>query len=385
MLRINKIFPIFLLVMAVISCIRSFDPVIESDEETKYVVSGCVTDEEGYQSIYISTSSPVENPENTPLSGCTLSIIDGNGREFAAEEMEPGKYSTWMEEEDLLPGISYHVVVNTPSGDVLTSDPDTMPAGPHLDSLYYLLEEHLTANPSVLDEGIQFYIDLKAEQSQSRYYRWEVMETWEYHTPHAKEFYYDGDWHQIYPPDSSTMVCYSSNTVQNIFTLTTRNLVENAYRQFPLHFVNGKSPRLGILYSVLVSQYALSEAAYLYWDQLKENTYDQGGLYEKQPMDIKGNVHLTSGNAQEVLGYFYVASVRSKRMFIQNVEGLELDFPNYCGEEGLGHFGWAEFGPKDYPVYYYLPATGGLLILSRECVECERLGGSLIKPDFWPY
>jgi len=167
--------------------------------------------------------------------------------------------------------------------------------------------------------------------------------------------------------------------------LTTRNLAENAYNQYPLHFVNGKSPRLGILYSILVRQYALSEAAYLYWDQLKENTYDQGGLYNKQPMDIKGNVHLTSGIAQEVLGYFYVASVRSRRMFIQNVEGLELDFPNYCGEEGLGHFGWREFGPKDYPVYYYFPAAGGLLILSRECVECERLGGSLVKPDFWPY
>jgi hypothetical protein len=209
------------------------------------------------------------------------------------------------------------------------------------------------------------------------------VETWEYHAAHAKEFYYDGDFHAIDPPDSSTFFCWSTASVKDIFTLSTKNLSQNKYQGYPLQFVNGTTSKLSVLYSFLIRQYVLSENAYAYWEKLRVNSNEQGGLYEKQPLDINGNIKVVSGNAKEVLGYFYTASVNSRRLFIPT-GGLEVDYFNFCNEEPLGHFGWAEFGPKDYPVWYYLPINVGLRILNKECVECEMMGGVTQKPDFWP-
>ncbi len=384
MRRIKYISYLLILVFSAVTCIKPFDPELSTSVQMKYVVSGGITGEEGYQTVHISVSSPVEYPDYLPLSGCQAIIFSNNDREYVLEETKPGQYQTWMTSQDLAPGTAYYLQVNTPSGDVLVSGYDTLPSGPPVDSVYYLLEQHLTSDPSAPDIGIQFYTDLNAGENQSRYYRWEVEETWEYHVSHAKEFYYDGSWHQIYPPDSSEMVCYSRNMVKNIYTLTTRNLAQNNYFRYPLHFVTGKTPRLGILYSVLVHQYALSEAAFTYYDQLRANTYELGGLYEKQPSDIKGNMQVSSGNGQEVLGFFFASHHTAKRLFVKDVAGLVMDFPEYCNEEPLGRFGWREFGPKDYPVYYFYNTFGGLRILGKECVECERMGGSLVKPDFWP-
>jgi hypothetical protein len=382
--RIRLILTISLLLAAVLSCITPFDPFIDSGEESKYVVTGCITDAAGYQSVYVSLASPIEQPYYRPLSGCQVMLADDTGNEFQMEEAEPGQYSTWMDEGSLQPGRAFRVTVNTPSGEILESDYDTLTECPPIDSVYYFIEDHPTSDPAVVNRGIQFYIDLDGIGFNSKYYRWEVVETWEYHSAHALEYYYDGGFNTVNPADSSNMYCWMTDTVNNIFTLSTVNLSQNEYTKFPLQFVDGKSSRLGILYSFQLRQYSLSEAAYTFWDNMRANSYEQGGLYEQQPMDIKGNVREMTGTGREVLGFFQASSVRVIRMFVKDVEGLDLDFKNYCNEESLGRFGWREFSPKDYPVYYYFNPAGSLRILSKECIECERLGGTMVKPEFWP-
>jgi hypothetical protein len=134
---------------------------------------------------------------------------------------------------------------------------------------------------------------------------------------------------------------------------------------------------------MLVRQFALSEAAYNYWEKLRINSTMQGGLYEKQPLAIKGNMVNLTNPEKDVLGYFYASSLSERRYYYQNVPGIELNFDNGCYEEGLGRGGWKEFYPSDYPVYYYINA-GSVRILNRECIDCRLMGGTTVKPDFWP-
>jgi hypothetical protein len=66
------------------------------------------------------------------------------------------------------------------------------------------------------------------------------------------------------------------------------------------------------------------------------------------------------------------------------VPDLENETQSNCpGPMILGHFGWREFGPEDYPVYY-LYVQGWPMILNDECVDCRLSGGVNIKPDYWP-
>jgi hypothetical protein len=116
-----------------------------------------------------------------------------------------------------------------------------------------------------------------------------------------------------------------------------------------------------------------------------------GGLYEKQPLSITGNLHNINDPGQEVLGFFSAAMGKSKRIFIRNVENFVIDFQNPCSPSALEHGGFLEINPYDYPAFllagmdeegvsFYYMST-----LSNECVDCLSLGGTNIKPDFWPY
>jgi hypothetical protein len=382
--QIKTIFTILILLL-MLACIKSYNPHIEDDAANKLVVSGRVTDTEGWQEVSISMSSPVENPEYIPVSGCVVNILDNKGNIFSLSEDDPGTYRAWLGKEYLEPGTAYKVTVYTPEGETIESSYDTLMAGAPLDSVYYIIEDVPTSDPDVYLRGLQFYVDLDATDFECRNYRWEIAQTWEFHAARPVEYYYDGKFHEIIPPDYSHFVCWANMLVKNVYTLSTKTLSENVFQKYPLHFVDGQSSsRLGILYSILVSQQSLSENAYNFWEQVRINSEGFGGLYEKQPLSIKGNLLNLTNPEKEVLGYFFATSESSERYFYKDIEGLELDFSDQCFEFPLPMTGWAGFKKWDYPVYYFYTDAGALLILNDQCVDCRKMGGTTAKPDFWP-
>jgi len=374
------LFSLFLL----FSCIKAYDPKIDGAAENKYVVSGRIVDTEGWQEVDVSLSSPISSPKYIPVEGCEVKIFDNNGNIFPTLERQPGKYMAYMRLLDLNPGTAYQVRVTTPGGEELASAYDTMPRGPQLDSVTYSIEDVPTINPDVSLKVMQFYVDLNAIGNYSKYYKWDILETWEYHAALPAQYYYDGAAHEIIPPDYTNNVCWTTGLVKNVFTLSTKSLSQNSYRQFQLHTIDGTTSRLAYLYSMLVTQLALSGAAYNYWEQMRINSNEQGGLYEKQPLAIKGNMVNLTNPDKDVLGFFYASSVSSRRYFYHDVPGIPMDYYNFCSPYELGRFGWKEIYPWEYPVYFYYNEEGALRVLNVECVDCRALGGTTTKPDFWP-
>jgi hypothetical protein len=380
--RLNNISAlVFILLLG--GCIKPYYPVIDASAENKYVISGRISNLEGWQEVDVSISSPVGAPKDIPAGGCQVVVTDDKGNQFILDELQPGQYRRYMNQEFLVPGISYKVMVTTPDGEQMESGFDKMPNGPQIDSIYYSFLDVPTQDPTVTYRTMQFYADLNAVGDYSQYYKWEVVETWEYHAARPVEYIYDGTFHQVDPPDYTNIVCYMTTPVRNVFTISTKSLAQNVYKKYPLHSIDGTTSRLGYLYSMLVSQVALSEGAYNYWEQLRINSNDQGGLYEKQPLAIKGNIVNKSHPDRVVLGYFYAVSEANRRYFYHDIEGIDLTFNNMCSEDYLGRFLWKEFGPDDYPVYFYYNGMTPK-ILSRACVDCRLLGGTTNKPSFWP-
>lgn len=383
----NKIiYIVAILTMMLTSCIKNYEPVIESKDAVKYVVSGQVSTGEQVQRINVSITSPIGKPKYLPVTNCTVTIIDDNGGSYSAADVNKGNYEVYIPENMLVKGRSFKVEIVTPEGINIVSDFDQMQECPDVDSVYYIVEDLPTPNPEKVIRGIQFYIDLKAQSSTCRNFRWEGIETYEYHSTWPREWWYDGQIHHIFPADYSRFICWRTALVQNIFTLSTENLAANAYQLFPLHFVNNySSPRLVYGYSLLINQYALSEAAYAYWDKLRINSTEQGGLYEKQPLAIRGNMHNVTNPDQAVLGFFGASAVKSKRIFVSNVQNLPIEYLPSCKPNALRK-GFADIDPRDYPAYIYGDAEGySLASLDTECVDCLSLGGTNVKPAFWPF
>jgi hypothetical protein len=276
--------------------------------------------------------------------------------------------------------------ITTPDGDKVVSDFDTLYSSANLDSVYYKREDIEGNTPDIITMGIQFYADMNGQPGNSQYYRWDVVETWEYHTQFPMEWYYNGQVHLISPPDTSRMVCWRTQRIPTIYTLSTTNLSAIRYQQFPLHYVNNLTARLAYGYSVLVKQHALSPTAFRYWEQQRINSVQEGGLYEKQPISVKGNLRNLTHPDREVLGYFGVSTAHAKRIFIDHVDDLPLYYSLFCDWYLLRN-GFREIKPSQYPAYLLKnELTGGftLNLLANECVDCLLLGGINVKPDFWP-
>jgi hypothetical protein len=369
------------------SCIKSYEPVIESKDASKYVVSGQVSTGDQVQRVNISMTSSIGKPKYIPVTNCSVTIFDDKGNAYPASDTEDGNYMFYVPETAQVAGSRFKVIIVTQDGDSIVSDFDQMQNCPDVDSVYYIVKKLPTANPEKFVHGIQFYVNLNAENTNCRNYRWDATETWEYHSTWPREWYYDGEIHHIWPPDYSRMVCWRTALVQSIFTLSTQNLGENKYTLFPLHYVdNYYSPRLVYGYSLLIRQYALSEEAYTYWDKLRINSSEQGGLYEKQPLAIKGNMHDITNPDQLVLGFFGASAVKSKRIFVQNVPDLILEYDPACVPSVPLKKGFADIDPRDYPAYMYGDVSGfQMRVLDTECVDCLSVGGTTVKPDFWPY
>ena len=369
------------------SCIEEFVPDIEAGESSKYVVFGELTTEHEDQVISVSLVSSIRDPQYIPLNDCQVSIVDNNGKSFGGTEFEDGKYKVRIPREFLSIGNAYRLEIETVAGAKLVSESDELLDCPDIDSVYFIRENIPTNDPEVFIEGIQFYLNLEAHGSVNAYYKFDVEETWEYYTAQPLEWYFDGTTlHHVIPRDWSHNVCWKTEMIKDIFILNTAELQSNEYKRFPLHFVDNTTPHLAHMYSILVKQYAISESAYVFWDQLRMNNLEQGGLYDTQPLSVQSNLENTTNPDQPVLGYFKVSSVKTQRIFVNNVPDLEIKYLPLCSPAVL-RYGLRDLMPDvwavGYPVYVKID-RGAVLLLTPECIFCELSGGTTTKPDYWP-
>jgi hypothetical protein len=286
----------------------------------------------------------------------------------------------------LVAGHVFRVSVITPDGDSIISDYDTLHQVPPVDSIHYSIKK-VTSSTGLSTQGLQFYVDLKGTNTDSRYYRWVIYETWEYHAAYPVEYYWSYGLipHHLFPPDSSRFTCWDTRKIPKIFTLSTDNLSQNTYNNFPLQYVDNTTQKLFNGYSILVEQIALSQTAYNYWNQLKTNSTQEGGMYEKQPVSIQGNLHDVTHPDKKVLGFFSAESASYKRIFISPVQGIVRKYVIPCSEVSPLPPLSPNLPESAFPLYYrWNLAHDTIWLLHSTCVNCLLQGGDTIKPSFWP-
>ncbi len=370
---------LFSLIMS--SCIEEYKPDIAVEDIDLYVIDGRVTDYEEFHSIYISKSSAINNLERIPVQGCDVRIYDDNAMVFQALESDDGEYIAHIEKEHLGIGKAFMLEIITPEGEILRSEYDTLRYCPEIDSVYYIIEDFATEDSDVLTPGIQFYIDYDGENTSSRNILFETEETWKYKSPYPlKWIWVDRHLITYETPDFSKSICWKTINSTAVYTISTSNLSGNSYSHFPLHRVLNTSTKLVMGYSILFKQLAISESAYYYFEKIKDNVVENGGLYETQPQLLEGNMYNISDPDERVLGYFFVAGKKEKREFISEVEDLPLATIALC--EDLVEIFIFFLRNQDGPVYLWL--EGGFYLLQDFCVDCTSRGGVLEKPYYWP-
>lgn len=239
------------------------------------------------------------------------------------------------------------------------------------------------------DNDVFIYVHTHDPSNQTRYYRWDYVETWNYASflvsPWAVS---DG---LIFVKDSLTQTdsCWRSSASSQILVASTAALSQDVVSNFQVARVQQHSEKIGMGYNILVRQYAITDEAYRYFSLIQKNTEQLGTLFDGQPSQLKGNIHCTQDPAEPVIGFVTASTISEKRIVIRNRQ-VDWNFiqpgpdcsPTIVIPQHPDNFKIYDYPDPEYTIYYYI--TGGTMRLARKvCLDCRSLGGTNEKPVFW--
>ncbi len=382
---VNKIYIILLLGFLCGSCVTPYEPELDESQEV-LVISGMITDRSGLHKVTVSRSSPYRLPEFQGLESCVVTVTNQDGDIIVYADAGEGIYEADVPDDFLDVGDAASLYVMTPNQREYQSSYDTILACPDIDSIYYELGTLEAPDPEFNRPGIQLYLDMSGEDSDCRNVIWRVQETWEYwvslfgtHIMHS--------WREMEEFRSNVLYkCWKSYPLDQIYTGTTRNLSENELLRVPLNFVSNETDRLSVTYSLYVQQQSLSLETYDYWQRMNDQAAESGGMYEKQPASVQGNIYNLYNPDDVVLGCFYASQIREQRIFVKNNGLFDFWIPHISCEYEPTSTLWAQYGSPDvkFPVYIYdsgpfMPKYWG----PQECFDCRLQGGDTIRPLIW--
>jgi hypothetical protein len=308
--------------------------------------------------------------------------MDQEGNTVQYTDEGNGVYAAYISDSFLDPGEVACLLVTSPYGNDYISSYDTILGCPDLDTVYWELGTLETSDPEYSRPGIQFYLDMAGSTTDSRNVIWRVQETWEYWASlfGTHIMYGWGETEKF--RTNSIFKCWKSYPLDQVYTGTTRNLSENTLLRVPLNFVSNETDRLSVTYSLHVRQQSVSRDAYEYWERMNEQTIGAGGMYEKQPASVMGNIRCVNDPDQLVLGYFYASQVREQRIYVHNNNLFDFPVPHISCEYEPMNTLYSE--SRHFPVYIYAPSPYEPAFWGpEECFDCRVQGGDTIKPEIW--
>ncbi|NQU35895.1 MAG: DUF4249 domain-containing protein [Bacteroidetes bacterium] len=369
-----------LFLLSITSCVEKYWPQVDRYNHV-LVVDGFLSNSNDPATVNLSYSSSINEGVFIPISDGIVYVVDNNQLTLTFTETEPGVYLSEDQSFQGQIGNSYQLFVELPNGNKYESEICWLNAPSPIDSVYGVQETREVPNRYLPQQIVQFYLDNHSDNSDTCYYMWRLNQTYKYQSSFDIDYTWEGEFKPFPVPDSMR-TCWHDSQVQEIFTFTTKNLASPLIDRFPLNFCSTDTKELSIRYSLLVSQLSISKEAFDFWDAMRQQNVDMENLHSRQPFQLRGNIKNIENAEETVLGYFTVAGVTKKRIYVNRPA---LPFYYMICEPDYGSMGWIQFEPPEYwPIYLTMSNSGALgMATLYECFDCQLEGGSLRPPDFW--
>lgn len=375
---------LFLISIVVWSCEERFTPDIKPSAENLLVVDGMISNLPGPYTIKLSMSSELDNPEFVAVSGFTVAIVDDRGNSHSLAETSAGRYVTTDENFRGTPGHAYRLEMMAPDGQQYASQFEELQEPTAVKEIDHRLEYMQDDDLPYDIAGYRFYVSTDQAPADTNYFLWQLVSTYKYRADMLIYWFYDGEL-RPFPDRDSLQTCYKTDTVPEIFLLSTENLGQPVVTDFPLHYVTTETRHLMERYSLLVRQFSISRDAFRFWTIIREQNSNPGDLYSKLPFQVKGNVYNVSNENEAVLGRFTVAGASEKRIFVNRPKPpVKMRYPICEFHEGTyeNFSAITEFPPIMWPIFATRGPDGNALP-NLWCMDCRESGGVIDKPDFW--
>ncbi len=378
MILFKRLFIVLLLVY-LSSCKESFMPQVTTENANYLVVEGFINTGSDSTIINLSRTVLVSNKNITkPELAATITVENDANVSYALKDLGKGSYGSIGLNLDQTK--KHRIRIKTSTGVIYISSFVETKISPAIDDVGF----------EVKTDGIQLYVNTHDDKNQSRYYRWEYYDTWEFYSQYNSVLKTNGTaivYRKL--PEENIYNCYISLKSNNIFLNSTVKLDKDIVNRAPLNFISSGDERISVRYSKLVKQYVLTKEAYDFWEKLRKNTENLGSIFDAQPSQLTGNVHNIANVEEPVIGYIGAGTFTQKRIFIDKSQlpNWPTIYANKCSPpDTLGRKpGDTDIAIKGLIIpidYEFVGQDQFILAAPAICVDCT-LRGTNKKPSFW--
>lgn len=282
---------------------------------------------------------------------------------------------------------------------------------PVLDTITYKISEN--------KQKMDFFISFHSDDENSRYFRWNYAEEWEYRAPIQAHYYYvkptlsDSQirkilnneaaekipsqvYGQILPFDEknpSTFLCWDHHESQDIMIASTEDLGVNRIVNKQYESIPYTSTRVNYHYRTTIMIQSMSRDCYQYWVNILQNSENTGGLDSPVPSQMVGNLYCEDDPDEMVIGYVNVSRIAKfpryisfySTYFFKYAGSISESVPTVAMEQwyesyklGLLPVGIMGYASPTEPLYGWAAA---------KCVLCSAWltpGHTSKRPEDWP-
>jgi len=368
------------MLVAMAQCRKAYVPAVLVKGDKYLVVDGFINSSPGgITSILLSrTKKLTDTVVNIPERGATVVIQSAAGNTYTLRET--GANGRYVSDALTLDNNGqYKIVITTIGNNQYQSEFISVKQTPPIDSIVWRQD----------NKGIHLYANTHDPLNNTRYYRWQYVQTWEYHSQLETVWGVENGLAYLRTPEQQVHICYTTTASTNILTGSSASLARDRISDALLGSIAQNDSTMNYRSSFLVQQYALTPAAYFYWQIIKKNSEELGSLFDLQPSQLEGNIHSISNASEPVVGYMSATNLQEKRIFINNA-----DLQNWQPAAGTyncmvvdvpqdpNNFLIINYPDTSYAPWYYV-SMGPLKLAKKVCVDCTLSGGVNTKPSYW--
>ncbi len=392
MIRTGKLF-LSLLVLALLQwqCKEKYVSPYVSPPSGYLVVEGFISGN-GPTQYMLSRTIGLPGNAGTPAELKAKVQVEGNDNSvYPLAEQGNGFYGA--DALALKATVQYRLRIGTNNGEQFLSDYVPYRVTPPIDSVNWQIQP---------DSSVEIYVNTHDPANNTRYYLWNYQETWENDAKETSLFRYVDTTNPVSVvrrlAQDEVDRCWSNDASTQILVSSSTKLADDVIYRFPITNIPTNNEKDNVLYSMLVSQYALTQQAYDYLTLMQKTTETLGSIFDAQPSALKGNIQCLTSPGRPVVGYISAGTVQQRRIFIyrsQIPSQFERDCPAPDIVVALALDSLRKYfsGPTNGFSLNYTPILphfsnqghqDGWIANATFCTNCTTYGGTTIKPPFWP-
>lgn len=320
----NKNIGFLFLSVLLVACVDLYDPKLTSDK-LRLVVEAQFTTKLDYQYVYLTYDAPYNSEGNNfknLVTRAKVKITDDQGKVFEFyDEIEPNNQIKTREGYNYRSvnkikaelGRKYKLTVEVLDGRKYESSLESPVPVTKVDKVNIEFRE--LGRPSKVVGEFLVSIDTKDAPTSKDFYKWDSY--------HVKQINYCREWY-IYGQGGAVTQSFVDKCCEPCFEKVKN---DDAFQLANDRLINGNSiirQHVATVpfdnntpYYLVVNQYSLTEDAYKFWNAIKEQSKNSGGLFDATPKSIRGNIKNINDASEEVLGIFYVSDVYEHQINIE--------------------------------------------------------------------